>query len=405
MSQWKPKTRTVEEIREIMASGRDPASFLHGPSVGGAFEAAGNAALKPSTKAIIQSNTAGLFHPKRSDILYNLIVYEDNFLRMLPKSTYQKLGNSWDLKKSQSMSNYGHLSESGGNTFPTAVAPEYVNVENINPSYPVITTERTFQAANKESWSGSINVAERWDQLVADTMEQYKDGVNAELHVSQDTTPTGEIETPNRIIMDAAELARMTSPDDGHRWNTPLYAPDEDPIYESQVNQDTTLRTFEKKYIDDVVRVAKRFGKSSYKPVIMTSDETLNEIERVYKAKELNMPPVSVKFTQNGLETRKGDIVGMNTVSAIVSNGITIPIFTDPNVIASGGGMSDILIPDLGALDLREAFPMTWYETKLNEQMGIMGLANQLGFGMYAAQIMCYNFRSQAKVRDLKVGA
>jgi hypothetical protein len=106
-----------------------------------------------------------------------------------------------------------------------------------------------------------------------------------------------------------------------------------------------------------------------------------------------------VQASFNGVQGVQGAALG----SVPVAFYNRIPVITDVNCLADTGGISRMYFLDTDYLKFRVAMPTSYFEggMRRGDPFGLNYLKSE---GMYltGGEVVCYNFKAQGKLRDLK---
>jgi len=155
--------------------------------------------------------------------------------------------------------------------------------------------------------------------------------------------------------------------------------------------------------IDDLMAVAKKYSENN-RYIGLCTDKNLNKLENEIDPKQRFLEKqVNVAATIGGISTRPGHEGGFD-VGAIVSCGVTIPMFTSnalPTVnskYASGTSNGSIYLIDLDGMYIRVDIPVTFLETGFGAEMLHQNYLRSRGMLFTLSQLVCTNFLSQAKL-------
>jgi len=135
----------------------------------------------------------------------------------------------------------------------------------------------------------------------------------------------------------------------------------------------------------------------------------LNKLEAEIDPKQRFLEKqVNVAATIGGISTRPGHEGGFD-VGAIVSCGVTIPMFTTNSVptlnskYATGTSVGHIYLIDLDGMYIRVDIPVTYLETGFGSEMLHQNFLRSRGMLFTLSQLVCTNFLSQAKLAWIAV--
>jgi hypothetical protein len=160
--------------------------------------------------------------------------------------------------------------------------------------------------------------------------------------------------------------------------------------------------------IDDLMAVAKKYSKNK-RYIGLCTDKALNKLEAEIDPKQRFLEKqVNVAATIGGISTRRGHEGGFD-VGAIVSCGVTIPMFTSNalptlnSVYGTGTSVGHIFLIDLDGMYIRVDIPVTFLETGFGVEMLHQNYLRSRGMLFTLSQLVCTNFQSQAKLAWIAV--
>ena len=156
--------------------------------------------------------------------------------------------------------------------------------------------------------------------------------------------------------------------------------------------------------IDDIMATAKKYGSGNY--IAITNDDTINAIQKLIDPHARFLHGENyVEITQNGVKTRRGEGGGRLPVSSIVTNGLTIPVFSDPNVaVPVAGGAGNLYFVDLDHIELRVALPISYFHTDMGNdylRMDYTQIYHDIFFG---GNLIADRFNCHAAVKYIAKG-
>lgn len=212
------------------------------------------------------------------------------------------------------------------------------------------------------------------------------------------TTDQYDLESLDRIISNGSEEDAFGSTYNHwfDPWGTTVDR-DSGTTYDSYVSHDSgTDRTFTMDMLDTAIRTIK--VNSGERPnVIITGEDTLERIvqEQMTMQRYVDVSVGAAGISVNGVKT-EGIDTGMNVASYR-----GIPIITSQDVPVDT--ISRIYFVNTDYLKIKVAKPTQYFETGMSkgDPFGIGRLGDE---GMYRtmAEVICYNFLAQGKIRDLK---
>jgi len=155
--------------------------------------------------------------------------------------------------------------------------------------------------------------------------------------------------------------------------------------------------------IDDLMADAKKYSENK-RYIGLCTDKNLNKVEDEIDPKQRFLEKqVNVAATIGGISTRPGHEGGFD-VGAIVSCGVTIPMFTSNALpvknskYAAGTSNGSIYLIDLDGMYIRVDIPVTFLETGFGAEMLHQNYLRSRGMLFTLSQLVCTNFLSQAKL-------
>lgn len=355
-------------------------------------------------------SSSNFFHPTYSKALTVWLEKKMNTAKALAKETFQAEKDSIKCLQARGNSGAGSFAYLADetDTFGTAYESAIYNIENIPLAFPHVPVEETLGHAVKSDYKPPQDRAMSWAEKSADAMDEFWEGVNAELWADGDTVFTSEsIESIDRIITDSTEAdgsVFWSSTDDSHRWAITDTGADADATLEAQLELPATaaVREFDPSQLDDIINDCKRYSKGK-NFMLVTTGQSINELAKYYGAKEFyGNNTVKVSYSVNeGIKSRTGDDVGFDVASYSGSGVAKIPIIEDEGVHAESGGIGNWYLIDRDAVKLRIALAPAWYETNLGDHMLFQRLARRFAVALGSMQLVCNNFRANGAVKYL----
>ena len=237
-----------------------------------------------------------------------------------------------------------------------------------------------------------------------------------------DTAALKNIECIDRMISNKTESGaanHVDSADDGDiYWDgvgtgTKKFDRSTAPAFaEAQVKLPTVAGTAQAysilEEIDDLMAVAKKYSENK-RYIGLCTDKALNKLEAEIDPKQRFLEKqVNVAATIGGISTRSGHEGGFD-VGAIVSCGVTIPMFTSNSVpivnsaYAAGTSLGHIFLIDLDGMYIRVDIPVTYLETGFGAEMLHQNYLRSRGMLFTLSQLVCTNFLSQAALKWIAV--
>lgn len=353
------------------------------------------------------------------------VIRGSKVFQLLPKDTFQRLGDSWKFYQTDVD---GVTGVDGGST-PFASGsvesgPDYETVKQFKPAYIVDPWETDFTSTIEQEWQPfpNNNVA----TLKAYHMRKFPNALDVMLTLDVDALANDgssnlNIESIDRICSNGTESGDGTTyvsavTDGDIYWgNSSALIDRSESAYawsDAQVSlpSSAAARTLDLGFIDDVLADALDYADTE-NYIMITGARTINEMNDIIGDKQRFLDaPMNVQITRNGVETRRGTTGGFS-VSSFISNGIQIPVFNCKHVRGENGSNITTKITDedigciyllnLDDIHIRVAVPTVYWQTPPAAKLtgDIMKDRHML---LYGAQLICTNFTTQAAVKGLK---
>lgn len=368
------------------------------------------------------------FEPKFSASVYVYAESASEILKLLPKTTFLSEGDSFKYLETH----LSGLQGVGGASTPftsgsAESAPTVATLEEFKPAYLVDPWETSLMSRTESTWQLSPKLDPSWiKEYHAKNLPNLLDTQLAQTvdTVSNDGSTYLNLESIDRIISTYAESGAGTTycaaTDGDIYWGKSSVlidkSADTDETFGPGAGSGVSLpasanaRVLDLGMIDDVVAASVPYSERR-RYIGITGPKTLNEMQKLIDPKQRYLDnPMDVEFTINGVSTRKGVNAGF-TVASYVSNGIQIPIFTTRHAAnetssnrsgtVTDADIGNIYIVDLDTVELRTAIPISYMETP-PEAMLTGDVMKTRHWLLYAAQLICTNFRANAAVKYLK---
>ena len=368
------------------------------------------------------------FEPVYAANLYIWTIRNSEILRLLPKTTFIAEGDS--LKYIET--DLAGLTGFGNATTPFASgsaesAPTITELNEIKPAHlidPWTTgiTARTYSTYQKSpKYDPAFIKQYHADNLAPQIDKQLTKCVDT---VANDGSSNLDLESIDRIISTYAEsgvATHVSNATDGDLYwgNAGILidrSADTDDTFGAGAGSGISLpataaaRVLSLEMIDDVVAASSRYSRGK-RYIAVTGPSTINEMQKLIDPKQRYLEgPGDVSITMNGVSTRPGKDTGFQ-VATYTTNGIRIPFFpvsdvvgeltTNVSTTVTGENIGNIYVIDLDAIELREAFPITYLETPPEAMLTSDSMVTRHAF-LYAAQLFSTNFRAHAAVKYLK---
>jgi|GEM_PF-2475742 len=317
------------------------------------------------------------FDPKYSAKIEAWAVRADTLYKLLPKTTYVERGDSIKFIGSDP---YVYSTTSALRPLQETTAlytsvdtdvPDVTDLNYIEPGYVDLPWKISMQAQFKAGWTAKPNFTPELIQKY--NMERYVQLLDAQLLQTVDTATAYVPDSLDRIISSKAEDDSAWIDDgDCDLWRTQgskSIDRDAATTYDAQCDLPETEanRSLTLDMIDDIMATAKKYGSGNY--IVLTNDDTINAIQKLVDPKGRMLHGESeVEYTQSGVVTRRGHGGGRIPVASIITNGLTIPVFSDPNVaVPISGGAGNLYFIDLDHIELRVAMPISYFHTDFGQ--------------------------------------
>jgi len=351
------------------------------------------------------------FDPAYSAKIEAWALRSDTLYRLLPKTTYMQIGDSLKFIATDP---YVYATTSAlrvlAETTPlfTSVStdvPDVTDFDYIEPAYVDIPWHVSMQAMLKSQWTRKPNFTP--DQLRAFNMERFVQLLDKDLCMT-----SGDYSS-SRITLDSIDRIIASKAEDDTSWidagDTDLWHTQSSvsvdrsaaTTYDAQVSLPSSEanRQLTLDMIDNIMASAKKYGSGNY--IAVTNDDTVNAIQKLIDPKGRYLHGQDeVEVTVNGVKTRKGVAAGRMMVSSIVTNGLTIPVFTDPNVaVPVSGGAGNLYFIDLEHIELRVALPISYFHTDFGQHFLLVDTPDVKHEIFFGGQLIADKFSCHAAIK------
>lgn len=364
------------------------------------------------------------FEPAYAARIYMWTIRNSEVLRLIPKTTFLAEGDSLkyietDLAGLTGIGNASTPFASGSaESGPTITELNEIKPAHLIDPWETALVSRTISTYKRDPKTDPAYLKNYHAELLPHQLDTML--CKTVDTVANDGSSNLNLESIDRIVSDYAESGVATyvnAATDGD-----LYWGDTSILVDRSADTDDTFggaislpasaaaRVLSLDMIDDVIADASRYS-SSKRYVGITGPLTINEMQKLIDPKQRYLDnPMNVSFTMNGVSTRSGEKTGF-TVASYVSNGIEIPIFpcnaiageisTNISGTVTTQNIGNIYFLDLDAIEIREAFPLTYLETPPEAMLTSDTMKTRHAF-LYAAQLFSTNFKAHAAVKYLK---
>lgn len=341
--------------------------------------------------APLLSSTGGWYNAVYGAKVWEQLNKEVNAFAILPKLPWNQSG--WRVESAEPVARASWAGGIGG----VAENASPLTSDSVMPTWTALTT------GVKEIWnhfeiSNAAEFLSGVDDSIAAVAELRKD--IASFHALQlnemlmldvdDITNTNNLQSIDRVVSNAAEEALITAGDGD------IYGIDRtsDAWADAVVNHNSDAdRVLTLKIIDETMRDIMTNGGQT--KVILTGYDTLFEWLGLLEAQRRYMPSVGMQTTSfNGVQAVSPGV----EAGFMVNTYQGIPIIPTQRCFNGGSGISHIYFLDTDHLHIRVAKPTQYIEQRdplAIDRFGMVG-------GFYTmAELICTNFKSQGKIRDL----
>jgi hypothetical protein len=365
------------------------------------------------------------FEPIYAAKLYMWTIRNSEVLRLLPKTTFLAEGDSLKYVETDLAGLTGIGNASTPFTSGSAESgPSITELNELKPAHVIDPwetglTARTYSTYQKDPKYDPAFLKDYHAKLLPHQLDVML--CKTVDTVANDGSTNLNIESIDRIVSDYTESGAGTTyvnaaTDGDLYWGNSAAlvdrSADTDDTFGGAISlpASAAARVLSLDMIDDVIADASRYS-SAKRYVGITGPLTINEMQKLIDPKQRYLDnPMNVQVTMNGVSTRAGEKTGF-TVASYVSNGIEIPIFpcnavageisTNISGTVTTQNIGNIYFLDLDAIELREAFPITYMETPPEAMLSRDVMTTRHAF-LYAAQLLATNFRAHAAVKYLK---
>jgi len=317
------------------------------------------------------------------------------------------LENGWRVETTKPTATHGIAADT--DTLPETRKPTVVEVYG-KPKYYPTNFDESIVAEFQASLPGGIGDLWGWarERMGLD----HKECLDKMLFTQGGTATyqTTDLESLDRICGSYDELGNAYESDQ----STSYAANDLDPYYatglfnrdggagfsDAQVSHASKggLRNLSLDLIDALLENIKNAGGNT--KVIITGNDTARKLAGLYYGYyNVPMNMAWVQATFNGVQGVQGAQLG----SVPVAFYNRIPIITDVNCLKDTNGISRMYFLDTDFLKFRVAMPTSYFEGGMSrgDPFSLNYLKTE---GMYltGGEIVCYNFKAQGKLRDIK---
>ena len=370
------------------------------------------------------------FEPKFSATVQAYTDRASEVFKLLPKTTFIAEGDS--LKYFET--DLAGLTGVSGSSTPFASgsaesAPTIATLEEFEPAYVVDPWETSLMSRTRATWQADPKMDPTWIKTYhAENLPNQLDAMLTKTidTVANDGSSSLNIESIDRMVScdNESSTTYCNAATDGDiYWGKSSVLIDRDADTDNTfgggagtagdaISLPTTgaARVLNLDMIDDVVTAAAPYS-SRKRYIGITGPKTLNEMQKLIDPKQRFLDtPMDYQLTLNGVSTRKGAKTGF-TVGAYIAGGIEIPFFTtrhaanetssNRSATVTDADCGNIYIIDLDTIEMRTAIPITYLETPPVAMLTGDVMKTRHMF-LYAAQLLCTNFRSNAAVKYLK---
>jgi len=354
------------------------------------------------------------FDPKYSAMIEAWAVRAETAYRLFPKTTYMEKGDSIKYIPADPYV-YSTVNTLRAVTETTALfasvdtdVPDVSDINYIEPGYVDLPWKVSMQAQLKAGWTAKPNFTP--ELLRKYNMERYVHLLDYQLLQTVDTLSTNKPDSLDRIISCKAEDdASWIDAGDCDLWQTQTSKSidrSSATTWDAQVDLPATEenRALTLEMIDDIMAAAKRYGSGNY--IALTNDDTINTIQKLIDPKgRILHGQNEVEFTQDGVVTRRGHGAGRIPVASLITNGLTIPVFSDPNVaVPVSGGAGNLYFIDLDHIELRVSLPISYFHTDMGNDYLRMDYTQIFHDILFGGNLIADRFNCHAAIKYIAKG-
>uniref|UniRef100_A0A6M3KIK1 Putative capsid protein n=1 Tax=viral metagenome TaxID=1070528 RepID=A0A6M3KIK1_9ZZZZ len=349
---------------------------------------------------------------------------------LLPKSTFLAKGDSFKFVETElsGLTNVGPTSTPFA-SLAVESAPTIVDLEQMKPGFYADPWKINFVSRVESTWQKATEPAtdpafikqfhaealpHQIDKLLVTTVDTASGSYKTEsldrlltIYDEASTTYCNAATDPDIYFGKSATIGTRAS-DSDDTWGCGAGAASTTTMLGSGTT--TGARVLKLDYVDAVLAESIKYSKNK-RYIIITGPKTINEMQKLIDPKQRYLnSEMDYQQTLNGVSTRKG-VEGGFTVGALISNGLTIPVFGSDNVpgesssnisaTVTSQNIGNIYIVDLDAVELRIAVPVTYLETP-PQSMATMDYLQTRHMFLWAGQLIATNPRANAVVKYLK---
>lgn len=344
--------------------------------------------LSKSDEPVI-TTTTGVYNPIYGMKVWSQLNQEVNAWSVLPKEVWNQSG--WRVITARADATVtGGIAENGN--LPETGKPTWAQLSTKPKS-----VAHTFDVSEVQQYLGNV------DDSLGDTMAFMRDyyatehveHINKMLLTDNDTLAGNNVDSIDRVCGSYSEIAGCSQT----AGDLDIYGLDRDATgtwADAYVDHNSGVdRTFTMSMLDTVIDgITELSGKEPN--VLLTGYDTRQRILQEQEVMQRYVEPKKVSVGMNGVQTASGIEAGFS-----VATYRDIPIFVSKDVPKDT--ISRIYCLNTDFLKIRVAKPTQYFEAGMDkgDPFGINRLGNE---GLYRtmAELICYNFRAQGKVRDIK---
>ena len=340
-------------------------------------------------KAALLSTTADYYANAYAAKVSVAFTVDTELYKLFDKKPMLQVGDSYKYLEAHGVSVVQAAPDSADSMFSAVTMPAPGKIEKIRSPYNGVELQRSLTSMLHEKLPTVTSEGTDWawvrDQIAPLGLA---DNIDASLGTNFDTPALKNIEALDRMITSVTECTGVnwasaaTDGDifwDGIGTGAAKVDADTDAWSGSQVTlggtataDDSTVFAILEE-IDDLMALAKRYS-SRKRYIAITTPSTYHKIVDEIEP-GLRLLPDTVKVSQNigGISTYGGQDAGMD-VGAIISNGITMPLFVSSaiakvNSIKTTATSGNLYMVDLDHMYVRVDMPMTYLETGFGMDM------------------------------------
>lgn len=394
----KSTARFYEDVITAWAEGKFSENVLGTHSV--FIPSVVKAAQKVKTSILWQTSTVtGALNTVYGANAFNQLNTDTNLFGLLRKVSWLEAGSGWRAVTGNISNKVNGVAEDG--TIPDKEVPTIAKVEN-TPKMNV-TSWGISDLMNLKSRLGddTIPIEEFGRQYY---MRMHVEGINEKLGQVVDTPNGNAIESIDRIVSSNAELGVTDNPPDaGDADISGMYidgsAHDRDGgagwtdayvIHNNGVDANLTIAQ-----LNELIRNGRKNGNTN--PVIATNYEGADKIADLLADQQRFVGTQRLTYSINGVQSVAGMDVGFE-----VATYRGVPIVASQAIVDTTDEGTRVYCLDLNNLFIKVALPTVYLSSEDADKFALNAFRTDYMY-LTIAELICTNFKSQGKIRDVAV--